>query len=279
MRMKAIQDKYDLLVYNYRNLEKDTSSIGILAKREILNQVIPLLKAFKTNPGKIRNGKRMLKLFDEFKANQNKMKLLEQTELNPVYIRYHLFLKDRELKLLRKIQQLTDEKRLVFPDIQGKVLIDTLCVCKIADKQLDKFIDKMGFQASVYIIEISRILMLFCRLKLSLDILDCIENADNAKLEIDAYEKRLEEIYDYEALITQLHSFNRKQRLVKLLKNDAFEKQRISLFDEFNNDLGKLIRECRIMIGSLDESKSEKTDFNIRAELRSLYISTEYLAR
>lgn len=276
--MKAILKKYNLLINQYQDIEKDTSPKRIRSKRVFLNQLFALLAACKTDSGKIKNGEKAFKLFCKVREIQVHIKLIERVEPTPVFIGYSTFLKEREIKLEGKIRKFCKNKKLVFPTIENKSKISKSRVYARADKQLDKFIDRMESQAYEYAIEIRQIRKRFLKFKFWVEVLSCIKNIDDSRLEkINMYQSKLDEIYDYDVLIKDLIAFNKKQKLVEVLNKEVFEQKLFQLFDEFDNNFDTLIDVCKNVIGSKTDDQKENTFFNIRTELRANNNSNEVI--
>lgn len=277
--MKTILKKYNLLVSKYLDIEKDISPKRIRAKRVILCQSFALLTACKTDPYKIWNGKKAYKLFSQFRDIQVRIKLVESAEPTPLFIGYSTYLKEHEIKLERKIRKFCKKNKLVFPTIEKKAKIKESKIYATADKQLDKFIDRMESQAYVYVIEIEKIRKRFLKFKFMVDVLSWVKNIDDSKLEkINVCEKKLDEMYNYDLLIKDISEFNKKHQLVEVLNIDIFEKKLIQLFDEFDNNFTELIVVCKDVIGSKTDNIVENIFFKMKNVQPSLDNSIEMIS-
>lgn len=265
--METIVKKYNLLISKYQDIEKDITPKKIQAKRAILIQLFALLAACKTDTGKIKNGQKSFKLYCQFRDVQVRIKFMESVESTPIFIEYCTFLKEREIKLVRKIRKLCKKKKLVFPTIENKSKIRESKIYAAANKQLDKFIDSMESQAYIYDIEIEKIRKRFIKLKLMIDVLSYFKNIDDTQFEkINICQNKLDETYDYDFLIKDLIAFNKKHQLVEVLNIDSFDKKLIQLFDEFDNNLDALIAVFKDVIGSQSNQRKENSLFNLRTD-------------
>jgi hypothetical protein len=268
--MKTILKKYNSLSVEYQDIERETSPKKIQAKRVILNKLFALLAACKTNPDKIKNSKKAFKHFCQLREIQVRIKLMESVEPTPIFIEYSVFLKKCEIKLESKIRKFCKKKKLVFPTIENKSKISKTKIYATADKLLDRFIDKMESQAYEYVIEIKKIRKRFMKFKFWVEVLSCIKNIEDAKLEkINMSQKKLDEMYDYDVLIKELIAFNKKHKIVEILNIEAFEQKLIQLFDEFDNDFVTLIDVCKNVIGSKTDNRKVYSFYNINTELLS----------
>jgi len=260
--MNPILKKYNLLVSNYQEIEKDSTVDAIHDKRVILRRVFSILAACDMKPSKVKNGEKAFELFGKLRDVQVQLLKLESFDPTPEMTEYLAFLKERELKFREKVDTFCRKKELDFPAIKKKNILDRTNVFGRAEKSLRKLIETIHSHSIDDAEDIHQIRIEFKKFRYKAEILSYLEEIDEAKLDLlKMYQDKLGEIQDYEVLINGIKKYCKKRKLDAEEMTDLFEHDQNTLIENFDDHIELFIVVCRDVL----ELKNEQPDLSAEA--------------
>jgi len=254
--MNTIIKKYKLLVKKYQTIENELTENEIHDKRVILRRIFPILAAFKMKPAKVKNGEKAFKLFGKLRDVQVQILKIESLDQTPEILDYLSSLKESEVEIKEKVRKFSKKKELEFPTIKLKTKLDKSKIVEKTNKSLNKLVERIQSRSIDDAEDVHKIRIDFKKFRYRVEILSCIEEIDESKLEmLKMYQDKLGEIQDYEILINGIKKYCKKRKMDEDEMIELFEHDQNTLIESFDNQIELFITVCRDSISLNKESQ------------------------